>query len=345
MEHNKKNHFHSGTTLLDTVLALFVLGFMVILVGTFAAARETNQRTLYRAQAAALADEQLNALRRLDVTSLTNQTDGAFKNALYNSGAWSVATHASAGHSAPNTVVLARSSISNTSGRLLFPAGRYGNATFEAKMYLVNDSPANAAFGYLFRMTDSANGYRLRFARTGIDLDLNTGATQNVMLEKLINGTATRIDSRAATIAVDTWYTIRATTNGSDISLYLNGTQLGSGPFTDASHATGAAALLGWNGAHLLVDDVQTITTSTSNWNFDSSTDLPAAWIRFGLNDLPDNTPTVFDDNGTLTLSTFPVGSGTSSLKQATITIRWLSRNNLQTYTVSGLLGRSGVGL
>lgn len=336
---------HSGSTLLDMVLALFVLGVIIVLVSTFSAARETNRRVFFRAQAAALADEQLNALRRMDVTGLTNQTNGPFQGVVYNAGQWNVVANATAGHTSPNVLQLSSSTVSGAvSGRLLFPAGAYADGTVEAKWRLAADSPAAAAIGYLFRSNDSANGYRLRFARTGTDLDASTSGTQNVFLEKLIGGTSTKIDSRAASIAVDTWYALKIILSGSNISLYLDGTQLGSGSFSDATYSSGVTALLGWGGAHAYVDDVQTITSATSTWNFDGGLDLPAAWIRLGLNDLPDQTST-FDDNGLLTLATFPVGSTTATLKQATITVRWLSNGGLQSYSATGLLGRSGVGL
>ncbi len=336
---------HSGSTLLDMVLSMFVLSFMILLVGTLISSRETNRRTLFRAQAAALADEQLNALRRLDVAGLTNETNVPFKSILYNAGSWSVVANGTAGHTAPNVLTLAGSSITGAvSGRLLWPAGVYVDGTLEAKWRLISDSPAAAAFGYLFRSADSANGYRLRFARTATDLDGSTNGTQNVILEKLVNNTATKIDSRAATIAVDVWYTLKVIMSGSNISLYLDGTQLGSGPFVDATYTSGSAALLGWGGAHAYIDDVQTITTSALTWNFDADTNLPAAWVRLGLNDLPDNT-TLFDDNGLLTLATYPPGSSTTSLKLATVVVKWLASGSLQSYTATGLIGRGGVGL
>lgn len=343
--HAKPTQLHPGSTLLDTVLSLFVISFMIILVGTLVSAREINRRTLFRAQAAALADEQLNALRRLDVTTLANQTNGAPKNILYNAGTWRVVANTSAGHSSPNVLELAGSSISGAvSGRLLFPAGAYGDGTLSAKWRLVADSPATASMGYLFRSTDQVNSYRVRFARTAVDLDLTTGGTQNVLFEKLVSGVATKIDSRLQTITADTWYTLNLVTSGSSVSLYLDGNQLGAGAFTDATYTTGSAALLGWNGLHAYVDDVQTITTGTQTWNFDADLDLPAAWVRLSINDLPNSTSATFDDNSLLTLSTYPVGSSTTTLKMATIVIQWLANNSTQSYTTSGLLGRSGVG-
>lgn len=338
-------HNHAGSTLLDMVLSLFVLSFMVLLVGTLLSSRDTNRRILQRAQAAALADEELNALRRLDVTTLTNQTNVSFKSVLYNAGSWNVVANGTAGHTSPNALELTGNAITGAvSGRLLFPAGVYADATLEAKWRLASDSPAAAGFGYIFRATDSANEYRLRFARTATDLDGSTSGTQNVVLDKVVSGTATTIDSRAATIAVDTWYDIKVILSGGNISVYLNGTQLGSGPFADATYASGSAALIGWGGAHLYADDVQTITGNTDAWNFDTDTNLPAAWVRLGLNDLPDNTSTTFDDNGLLTIATYPTGSATTSLKIATIVVSWLASGNVQSYTASGLIGRGGLG-
>lgn len=335
----------SGSTLLDMVLSMFVLSFMVLLVGTLVSNRDTNRRTLQRAQAAALADEELNALRRLDVTALSNQTNVPFKSIVYNAGTWNVVANGTAGHSSPNALELRGSTIVGAvSGRLLFPAGVYADSTLEAKWHLAGDSPSAAAIGYLFRSTDSANGYRLRFARSTTDLDGSTNGTQNVLLEKLVSGTATPIDSRSASIAVDTWYALRVVLSGSNISLYLDGTQLGSGPFVDATYASGSAALLGWGGAHAYVDDAQTITTGAQTWNFDADTDLPAAWVRLSLNDLPDTTGNTFDDNGRLTLTTYPPGSGTTTLKLATIVVQWVASGSTQSYTASGLIGRGGVG-
>lgn len=333
-----------GFGLVDTVVSLFVIGFLVLIFANLLTVRNVNRRILLRTQAAAIANEELSALKRMDISTLANQTNGAFKGTLYNAGAWQVAANGTAGHSAPNALELAGSSISGAvSGRLIFPAGAYGDGTLEAKWRLASDSPAAASFGYLFRSSDNANGYRLRVARTTTDLDGVTGGDQNVFLEKLVGGTATRIDSRAATISVDTWYTLKVVLSGSNISLYLDGNQLGSSPFSEATYASGSAALLGWSGAHAFVDDVQTITTGTQTWNFDANLNLPTAWVRLGLNDLPNATPNVFDDNGTLTIAAYP-NTNSTSFKQATITINWSSGNGTDSFTTTALIGRSRIG-
>ncbi len=345
MNIKKKHNYssqHSGSTLLDAVLALFVLGFMIVLVGTFISARETNRRVLFRAQAAALADEQLNALRRLDVTTLSNQTDGAFKNTLYNAGHWRIAVDGDQ----VLELVGATGFSGLISGRLLFPAGYYADATLQADWKIMADSPAGWAFGYSLRAIDEQNRYRLRIAATGTDLDGSIGGNQNLILEKLVSGAATKIHSAVTSVAIGTGttYTVKVVMLGSSIQMFINGNQQGVAP-SDSAFTGGQAALLGGGGIHAVIDDVQTIAATTETWNFEASLDLPAAWVRLGLNNLPDSTATTFDDNGLLTISTYPVGSSTTTLKQATITVRWLTNGGLQNYTTNGLLGRSGVGL
>jgi hypothetical protein len=60
------------------------------------------------------------------------------------------------------------------------------------------------------------------------------------------------------------------------------------------------------------------------------------------VNDLPDGTPTVFDDNAYVAIEPYPDGSSIS-LKKATVTISWLRRGAVQSYSASTLIGRDGL--
>lgn len=337
-----------GYTLLEALTAIFVIGLTTLLLVPIITLRNNNQRVALRAQAATLADEALTALRELDVTSLANQTNGPLRHVLYNAGQWSVIADATdpGNHTAPNVLALANPGgvVTAESGRLQFPEGRYADATFDAKWNVLADSPADWAIGYLVRMGDRNNGYRFRLAATATDLDLSTGGTQNAVLEKIVSGTATILVSGSTTVTTSTWYRVVLTAIGSGLSVTVNGSPLFV--TTDATYTTGPAALLGWAGVHAEIDDIQTTTATTQTWNFDSpvTPTLPAAWFRLGINDLPDTTPTTFDDNATLTLAAYPTVSSTT-LKQATVTITWTRKGQTNTYTTTGLIGRSGVGL
>ncbi len=341
----KQRHHRRGFSILDTVLGLFVLSTLILVYASLVSAHEINRRVLYRAQAAALADEEINALKRWGFKNLPDQTNGDFHNILYNAGDWKIVTGGVTG----NALELAKNtaSPSSDSGRLQFPAGSYDTGTIQAAWQLKSDSPTNSAFGYIFQAQDNQNYYRLRIARTTTDLDTVDGGVQNMVLEKVVNGTASLLFAKQATINTDQWYTLKLVLDvdpNPTIDIYLDGSQQIVSPIiTDTTFTSGPAALLSWGGAHVLVDDAQTITTSTENWDFDGQSDLPAAWTRLGLNDLPDSTPNTFDDNGKLTIEAYPAGATT--LKKATVTVQWRYNAQLIEYTSTVLIGKSEVGL
>lgn len=357
-----------GFTLLDAVLSLFVLAVMVAIYGSFSRLHFVNRRVVLRAEAAALADEELNALKQMDVTTLPTQTNGSFFGVLSNAGRWQLGTDSAdldgtsspcpppltAKHCGPHILELARNGaiVGNASGRLLFPAGAYDVGTLRASWKIFSDSPAGSSVGFLFHAYDNANGYRLRVALTGVDLyPATAGTAENVLLEKLVGGAATPIWYRLTTITVspDVWFNLRLVLNGgatNTMNIYLNGNQQDTNTINEATYASGQAALLGWAGVHAGVDDVQTISNGLpAAWNFDGSAELPAAWVRLSLNDLPDGTPNAFEDNGLLTLAPYPNVGGNTTLKQATITIRWTEGGATQSYSASGLIGNAGLGL
>lgn len=345
--------------MIDAILSLSMVTIIILIYAGLVSVHDLNRRVIFRAQAAAIADEEVNAIKRLDVSTLTDQTNGAFINVLYNAGNWGLTTDSanldgssnpcppptSGLHCGANVLQLSGSTgISGTSGRFLFPAGAYGDATLQASWKVFSDSPAGWGVGFLFRTQDNSNTYRLRVAATGTDLDPGTSGTQNFVLDKIVGGTSAVIFSKASvTFSTNTWNSLKVVLVGSSIKTYVNGNQQDSGALTDTAFTTGPAALLGWAGVHAEVDDVQTITTATSRWNFEGAAVLPAAWTRLGLNDLPDGTPKTFEDNGLLTIAPYP-NTNSTTLKKITINIQWKQAGSSASYTTSALVGKSSLG-
>lgn len=343
----KRRH---GFTLMESIVALFLVTIMAILLVQLVGLRPFNRRLAFRAQAAALADEATNALRRLSFASLSDQTNGPILNVLYNAGRWQVIADGNQGganHTTPNALELAlpAGAVSGLSGQLLLPAGGYQAVTVTAKWKVVSDSPTNWAVGYQIRSRDARNSYRLLLAASATDLDGGTVGTQNVVLERITNGAISVMRSSAlAGVAMDSWFALLVSVTATgEFSASFDGTALFS-PVTDTTFTSGPAALIGWNGVHAEVDDVQITTTATEAWDFDSSLQLPTAWIRLGINDLPDSTPTAYDDNGTLTLEPYPT-AGATTLKRALVTISWVDARGGQSFTTTTLVGQSNLGL
>lgn len=338
--------------MIEAIVSLAVVAIMVTIFASMIGVRAFNQQSLRKTQAAALADEVIAALRQVPFNQLADQTNGPIRYVRYNAGTWQVVADGSnpASHSAPNVLELAGSPVAANlpAGVLQLPPGTLGDVTLEAKWYVAPGSATGWSIGFLLRSQDAANEYRVRFGQNDgaaqVDVDGGVAGVHNVAFEKLSGGAAS-VPANAyatATLTTGAWYTLRVEASGGGFTVKLDGATL----FTvnDATFAAGAAALVGWGGVHAEVDDVQVTTSGPTTWNFDTpvSPAMPVAWIRFGLNDLPDVSPSTPDDNGSLTIAPFPTGSVSS--KQATVTISWLRGDTTLSYSLSTLLGKSGVG-
>jgi len=352
MANQQKNTRHRSRfafSLVDTVTSFFVIGVLILVFANLLTVRTVNRRVLFRTQAAAIANEELSALKRYDISSLPNQTNGSFLGTLYNAGGWTVVGDTTPGHGGVSALdTPAVSGFSNkVSSILQLPAGSYGDATLEATVKFSSDTAAGTAAGFFFRATDANNGYRLLVAPTGNDLDTTVGGQQNWILEKVVNGTVITpriFSANVAGINLNSWNTIKIIASSTSLKNYLNGNGVDSGILTDADFTDGAAALIGWNGVHARFDDITTtVGLITSSWGFEGVTTLPTAWVRLGLNDLPDGTPKTFDDNGKLTLTAYP-NTNSTTLKQATITITWSNNGSTGSYSTTALIGSSRIG-
>jgi hypothetical protein len=336
--------------MMESVLSLFVASLMILVFASLFTVRTVNQRNIYKTQAAAIAQEELSALKRFDIISLADQSNGPFLGMVYNAGTWNVINDGTAGHSLPNSLDLpgATGYANRYSGLLQFPAGSYADATFQTKLNFRSDTASGTAAGLLLRASDAKNGYRFLVAPSGTDLDTTLAGQQNWIVERVQNGTAVTprlLSLSVAGITTNAWHTIKVVLNATSIKTYLNGNEQDDGTLIDAAYTDGVSALLAWNGAHVGFDDTSTtVGTTTDSWDFDSSTSMPIDWIRLGLNDVPDATSSVFDDNGKLTLTAYP-NTNSSTLKQATITITWKQlAGGAGTYSISSLIGASRIG-
>lgn len=356
---------HPGWSLIDALLSIAVVALLGVLIAGLGALARSNTRAIRTISAAAVANDQLAAIQRLDITTVSDQTSGAPLNMVYNAGAWSVVQDLTgvdsltpcpppslSQHCGANVLELPGSAsfANKESGRLQFPADTYGDTVLQASWKVVGDSPANWIFGLYFRMTDLRNGYRLRIGSSSVDFQAG-GAIQNVIMEKLTNGTASTlyISSGVVNVPTNTWMAFRLTMAGNSFTVTKDGAAFistvtdGTNPFL-----LGRAALVGWNGVHARVDDVTTIDPSGCSgspgvcWNFEAEDILPTAWSRFSVNDLPDVTPTTFDNNIAVTIEPWPVGA--TDLKRITVVVSWQDGSQIESETAVGYLRKSGIG-
>lgn len=343
----------SGFGLIDGILSLLVVGIMIGIYGGLVSIRRIDRNISFRTQASALADQAISAIRRVPYSRLSDQPNGPVRNVLYNFGTWKLSDDGGS----RVLELAANSAVTNgQSGQMLLPAGSYGNGTLQTSFKVLADSPNSSwSVGFLLRASDNQNAYRIRLAASGTNLSGN----RNFVIEKIVNNVTSVLYTPPANISWTTgnWNILTVTTAGdatsTSINVALNGTSLSAAPIADAAQpfAGGTAALIGWNGVHTYVDTVSELAIVPSNcssspdqcWNFDGLTELPAAWIRFGANDLPDTTPNIINDIITLSLTPYPA-AGSTGLKLATVTVSW-NYGGIQTFTSSTLVGNSGLGI
>ena len=290
-----------GLTLIEMVVGIALVATVVLVFGVSLTAAVYAQRIKLRNMAAALADEQLAAIRAGDTSTLTPATNGPLVNVLFTQGSFGAVADDTA-PSVPRALNAATSTASGLTAILPLPANAYSDFTLATKFKVNGGSPSGWQAGLLFRAKDLNNLY---------EVYLTSGS---LVFKRILHGTTTTLYSDARSISAGSWQTLSVTATGSSLSVSLNGTTVTTQ--TDASFSVGEAALAAWNGASVNFDDV---SIGGLTWNFDTTTlgAVPDDWLRFGLADLNSGT-------GTLTIAA-PYSD--AAMKTYTVNISWMDRS------------------
>ncbi len=287
-----------GLTLIEIVIGIALVAMLVVAFAVSLLAAVYAQRIKLRNMAAALADEELAAVRVSTTSGLTAQTSGPILGTLFAQGVFSVVSD----NTAPSAGRALNAATSTMTSIMPLPKDAYDDFTLTAKLKVNPGSPSNWKAGLLFRARDLNNRYEASLTSTALTLKKNVG------------GVTTTLYSDVRSIAQGSWQTLSVTESASSITVAVNGTNAVT--LNDASFMKGMAALAAWNGASVNFDDV---SIAGNSWNFDATTvgDLHADWLRFGFGDLPSGT-------GTLTIAT-PYSDTT--FKTYTANISWIDRS------------------
>ncbi|XOU94803.1 MAG: family 16 glycoside hydrolase [Candidatus Kerfeldbacteria bacterium] len=311
MRNNKQ-----GFSIIESIVAISLVGFFVTIFGVTYTIISTSQFLKHKNLAYYLVLEEIEILRQLPFSQLTNQIDTDFIGVAYNQGSWLVQNHASA-PSSPKTYFL--NSPTGEISIASIPGFEYTDFTAEIKINIDNSSPSNWEAGLLARYSDAKNFYSIY---------LDSG---NIYLTKTVDGVKSTIDSTVKVFSKSTWYTLKVVMTGNTFDVYINDIlQINN---TDNEFNKGRLALLGTNSVLANFDNVSITTTSTKTWNFDSDTlgEIATAWQRFGINDLP---------NGTTNLTIEDDQPGFETLKKVTATIEWMEKNQSKSVELSTLINQ-----
>jgi len=312
MDQNNKKNSNNGYGLVESIVAIGIIAvFLTVFMSSFYFI-SFQKYIRNKGLAYNLAQEEIEALRRVSFTELTDRTGAQFINVAYNVGNLFVNSSAQA-VSAPNVYELARPSTftSGVTGLAILPGEDYDDFSFESNIKALTDSDNSWQAGLVFRYQDINNFYRVRIA------------ANDLIVYKVLNGANTILYSKSQVFSKDTWYKIKVEASGSTLNVYLNDTLLTTTPVTDTAFSIGRLGLVGLNTVHAQYDDVKVITAQTTTWNFDSAGEtigeIAVGWQRFGINDLPSGVDKLTIENAE---------TGYDDIKKITAKIEWQEQDN-----------------
>jgi len=315
-----------GTTLIEALVTTAIVGIAAIVLSGALLNIRLNRTTRLEAAAGFLAQAGIEGVRALPFSKLADQTDGPFRNVLFQNGSWNITATAGA-PSGPNVVNLAASSGTGLTSLAIVPVGSgVRDGTVTASLKVPAGSPAGWQVGFLFRAEDRDHAYVAWLSST------------QVKVQKIVGASAADLFSQNAPYAVDTWYKLSVTFTGTSMDIRVNDVLLNPTPFVDSTYTGGSVALVAYSGTSVSADDVEVIQSGTETWDFDTAEtpgQAPVGWERFGIANLP---------SGQAFLTVADAQVGEMGLKRVTTKVQWTIDGKTFQRTAETLVGKGGVG-
>lgn len=291
-----------GFTLMESLIAIALIAMLLAVYLTVLGSIFFMRRLQFNIQAANFIQEEIEVLRSLDFTELTNRTDGNFLGLPFTRGDWSVEVVDASGQGNTMALPAAETALVGETGMIVVPGNYRTDFTYSAKIRVDNTSPSGWDAGIGFRYRDAENHYRFRITSGGVALD------------KVDDGTVTSLWSQSTSLGTDTWYTLEVIANDSEFILKRDGIILTT--HNDTTYTTGDLTLMTMDGALVAFDDVTITESSTTTYDFSAYTtgELPSDWERLSVVDLPLGT-------GMLTIADH---LGNTEIKEVTIIVSWM---------------------
>ena len=308
MRHHSYNQV--GSIIIESVVAISLFSLVISLFGASYTIITSNQLLKNKSLAYNLASEELEALRNVSFTSLSNRTDSDFIEIAYNVGTWSVQQSGSA-PSGTNVYNLTppTGSPSGITGVAVVPSYSYNDFTFETEIKVLPDSPSGWEAGTAFRFHDSNNYYAVYFSST------------NLYIVEVVDGVESALNSKTKIFSPNRWYTLKIVTLDNAFEAYIDDVLELTTSDTDSSFSNGKLALYGQDSVYAQFDSVSVTAPVSKLWNFDSDTvgEIASQWQRLNISALPSGT-------GKLTIENSEAGF--DSIKKVTARIEWVERDN-----------------
>lgn len=300
----KKN---KGITIIEILISVAILSGAIAVFSALLEITKLGKTSANYSIAYKLAEEELEAVRALPNSALGLRASSTFLNILHHAGNSRVVATSGAA-SSPN--VLQNNTSTVSLGLAVLPFNTMSDFSLET---MVRSPLTSEKSGIIFRARDLDNFYFL-YLKDGL-----------LTLEKKVDGTDSVITSSVQAFLPDTWYKIKISTAGNNISVYINDALIGN--YSDSSHSYGASALANENNMAEF-DNVSLIWGSESRiWRFDDVDlgKLPDDWMRVSPQNLP---------GGSAVLSIYEP-YGTTDLKKIDVGVSWSERGGTKSVFLS----------
>lgn len=300
--------FLRGISLLESLVAVTLLLFLIVIAGTAYRAFSFNRVNREKQLAYTLLIEQMEAWRTRPFDELANQAGGAFENILYHKGQISISDSIfhSGAYSVVNTAEGPLDIFSTLATPPIGPLVQDG--TLEAYFYIPSGTPTPWDASLLFRSQDENNGYVLTLQNTGVSFD------------KYIDGAKTNLLTHIQSITEDNWHKLSLVASGNSFTINLEDVALAGSPVSDATYTKGSTGVGFATSNKVYIDDMSYVSAlQTYAWNFDDAGNeigkTPLGWVRGSIYDLT-------NAQGVVEI-TDEEEDETSPLKKVTTTLSW----------------------
>ncbi|MDZ7799117.1 MAG: type II secretion system protein [Patescibacteria group bacterium] len=307
-----------GFTLIESLVAIFVMSLLIFIYANTTYYIRLATELKQTIQAYNIAQEEIEALRFLPFSSLTNQTEGNFLNVLYNQGQWQVNQNGS-----NNYYETFSQDISDLTSQALLPLSGLSDFDLETDIYIDSDSPANWSTGFFIRAQDKNNNYKIIFN------------SDNFYFYKTVSGVETEIFSTSLPTTTDSWNTYKISANSNNFEFFRNSTSIGTANDPDTIFDSGKISLIGINGIKARFDNVKINSSLVDNGDFSSGPlgEVAQNWQWLSLYSLP-------QAKAQLTISDY---SSNPNIKQVIAEIEWQSPQKTKNISLETLISKYGI--
>lgn len=303
-----------GFSIIEVLISLGLTSLLFLVMLSFFSVSVLKNHSRFTVEANAIASTELEGVRAIPFSTITNRSAVSFFTELYTLGSWSVQAGTS------NQLQGTPSGSTGTTSRMRIPVDGHGDYSAETTVTVSAGAPSGWGAGLIIRAQESDRLYRYYLTANALVLD------------KVEPAGTTTLSSTAYAVSFGTPITLGLTVTGTQFSLTANSLTIATPTDANASWDNGESGLIILNGATATFDDVTIDGTVVTDGDFESTPvgALSDSWAFLQPNSLPSG-------SGTITIADY---NGEDTLKEVTATVSWKEDQRDRTLSLTTLISR-----